>query len=65
MVDKAPLLSIRIDFWILLSDTICQLIQFYTNREAAMLSTEWLLGMELVKTKRGKILNDQSTLSKQ
>ena len=39
MVDKAPLLSIRIDFWILLSDTICQLNQFHTISEAAMLST--------------------------
>ena len=37
-VDKAPRLSIIIDIWILLSDTICQLIQFYTNSEAEMLS---------------------------
>ena len=40
-LDKAPRLSIRIDIWILLSDTdtICQLNQFNTNSEAAMLST--------------------------
>ena len=39
-LEKAPRLSIRIDIRILLSDTICQLIQFYTNSEAAMLSTQ-------------------------
>ena len=38
-LDKAPRLSIRIDIWILLSDTVCQLIQFYTNSEAALLSS--------------------------
>ena len=38
-LDKAPRLSIRVDIWILLSDTICQLIQFYTNSEAALLPT--------------------------
>ena len=38
-LDKAPRLSIRVDIWILLSDTICQLIQSHTNSEAAMLST--------------------------
>ena len=42
-VDKAPRLNIRIDIWILLSDTICQLIQFYTNSEAALLSTLMIL----------------------
>ena len=36
-LDKAPRLSIRVDIWILLSDTICQLIQSNTNSEAAML----------------------------
>ena len=41
-VDKAPRLSISIAIWILSSDTdtICQLNQFITNSEAAMLSTE-------------------------
>ena len=40
-LDKAPRLSIRIDIWILLSDTdtICQLNQLHTNSGAAMLST--------------------------
>ena len=37
-LDKAPRFSIRRVIWILLSDTICQLIQFYTNSEAALLS---------------------------
>ena len=37
-VDKAPRLSISIVIWILASD-ICQLNQFNTNSEAAMLST--------------------------
>ena len=37
-VDKAPRLSISIVTWILSSDTICQLNQFNTNSEAAMLS---------------------------
>ena len=36
-LDKAPRFSIRRVIWILLSDTICQLIQFYTNSEAALL----------------------------
>ena len=34
--DKAPRLSIRIDIWIVYSDTICQLNQLHTNREAAL-----------------------------
>ena len=45
-LDKAPRLSISIVVWILSSDTetsattpICQLNQFNTNSEAAMLST--------------------------
>ena len=38
-VDKAPRLSLSIVIWILSSDTICQLNQFNTNSEAAMLST--------------------------
>ena len=38
-IDKAPRLSISIVIWILSSDTICQLNQFNTNSEAAMLST--------------------------
>ena len=40
-LDKAPRLSISIVIWILSSDTdtICQLNQFNTNSEAAMLST--------------------------
>ena len=38
-IDKAPRLSISIVIWILSSDTICQLKQFITNSEAAMLST--------------------------
>ena len=38
-LDKAPRLSISIVIWILSSDTICQLNQFHTNSEAAMLST--------------------------
>ena len=38
IVDKAPRLSISIVIWILSSDTICQLNQFNTNSEAAMLS---------------------------
>ena len=37
-LDKAPRLSISIVIWILSSNTICQLNQFHTNREAAMLS---------------------------
>ena len=39
-LDKAPRLSISIVIWILSSDTICQLNQFNTNSEAAMLSSE-------------------------
>ena len=39
-VDKAPRLSISIVIWILSSDTICQLNQFITNSEAAMLSRQ-------------------------
>ena len=39
-VDKAPRLSISIVLWILSSDTICQLNQFNTNSEAAMLSRD-------------------------
>ena len=39
MLDKAPRLSISIVIWIFSSDTICQLNQFNTNSEAAMLST--------------------------
>ena len=38
-LDKAPRLSISIVIWILSSDTICQLNQFNTNGEAAMLSS--------------------------
>ena len=38
MLDKAPRLSISIVIWILSSDTICQLNQFNTNSEVAMLS---------------------------
>ena len=38
-LDKAPRLSISIVIWILSSDTICQLNQFNTNSEAAILST--------------------------
>ena len=38
-IDKAPCLSISIVIWILSSDTICQLNQFNTKSEAAMLST--------------------------
>ena len=38
-IDKAPPLSISIFIWILSSDTICQLNQFNTNSEAAMLSS--------------------------
>ena len=40
-IDKAPRLSISIVIWILSSDTdtICQLNQFNTNSEAALLST--------------------------
>ena len=41
-LDKAPRLSISIVIWILSSDTvdtICQLNQFITNSEAAMLSS--------------------------
>ena len=37
-LDKVPRLSISIVIWILSSDTICQLNQFNTNSEAAMLS---------------------------
>ena len=37
-LDKAPRLSTSIVIWILSSDTICQLNQFNTNSEAAMLS---------------------------
>ena len=39
-LDKAPRLSISIVIWILSSDTICQLNQFNTNSEAAMLSSK-------------------------
>ena len=39
-VDKAPRLSISIVIWILSSDTTCQLNQFNTNSEAAMLSRQ-------------------------
>ena len=42
LLDKAPRLSISIVIWILSSDTICQLNQFNTNSEAAMLSTTQL-----------------------
>ena len=38
-LDKAPRLNISIVIWIFSSDTICQLNQFNTNSEAAMLST--------------------------
>ena len=38
LLDKAPRLSISIVIWILSSVTICQLNQFNTNSEAAMLS---------------------------
>ena len=38
LLDKAPRLSISNDFWILSSDTICQLNQIFPNSEAAMLS---------------------------
>ena len=38
ILDKAPRLSISIVIWILSSDTVCQLNQFNTNSEAAMLS---------------------------
>ena len=31
LIDKGPRLSIRIDIWILLSDTVCQLNQFHTS----------------------------------
>ena len=41
-VDKAPCLSISIVIWILSSDTVCQLNQFNTNSEAAMLSMKYL-----------------------
>ena len=37
-LDKAPRLNISIVIWIFSSDTICQLNQFNTNSEAAMLS---------------------------
>ena len=37
-LDKAPLLSISNDIWILSSDTFCQLNQLFSNSEAAMLS---------------------------
>ena len=40
VIDKAPRLSISIVIWILSSDTICQLNQFHTNSEAAMLSSQ-------------------------
>ena len=39
-LDKAPRLSISIVIWILSSDTICQLNQFNTNSETAMLSNQ-------------------------
>ena len=38
-LDMAPRRSISIVIWILSSDTICQLNQFNTNSEAAMLCT--------------------------
>ena len=38
-LDKVPRLSISIVMWILSSDTICQLNQFNTNSEAAILSS--------------------------
>ena len=38
-IDKALRLSISNVIWILSSDTICQLNQFITNSEAAMLSS--------------------------
>ena len=41
ILDKAPRLSISIVIWILSSDTICQLNQFNTNSEAAMLPTKY------------------------
>ena len=41
-LDKAPHRSISIVICILSSDTICQLNQFNTNSEAAMLSIEIL-----------------------
>ena len=42
ILDKAPRLSISIVIWILSSDTVCQLNQFNTNSEAAMLSMKYL-----------------------
>ena len=49
IIDKAPRFSIRRVIWILLSDTICQLIQFYTNSEAALLSMLRLRGSDSKK----------------
>ena len=43
LVDKAPNPSISNVIWVLSSD-ICQLNQSFSNSEAAMLSTHWLLG---------------------
>ena len=46
-VDKAPRLSISIVIWILSSDTICRLNQFNTNDEAAMLSKDTILSVNI------------------
>ena len=59
-LDKAPRLSISIVIWILSSDTdtICQLNQFNTNSEAAMLSifTWWSCGLQEGDRVHGKWL---------
>ena len=49
---QAPRLSISIVIWILSSDTICQLNQFHTNGEAAVLSNQARKNCRLKNTKR-------------
>ena len=47
-LDKAPRLSITIAIWIRSSDTICQLNQFNTKSEAAILSKQEQSGKEYI-----------------
>ena len=66
-LDKASRLSIRLDIRILLSDTICQHIQFYTNSQAAMLSStrqlnNWRLTGYLEQATRQARLGTRSVL---
>ena len=58
--DKIPHLSISYDFWIMSSDTICQLNQLFSNSEVAMLSMTEVL---TVGNAESVIESNQSKLS--